>query len=168
MFTNECKLINLKYEYEGYTGTEKWAVITSLSKKELLERYADILESYSPYILLTIEQGHAIDEYQRNEAKHRMRNLRYGHAFDIDDGEFEAHHPELSVCEDIVEQIDKQDKVKRLRDSMNSLPEVQKKRLIKHFFYNKSSREIAKEEGVNYSAVDKSILLGIEKLKKLF
>ena len=57
MFTNEYRIINLKYEYEGYTGTEKWAIITSLSEKELLEKYADILESHSPYILLTIEQG---------------------------------------------------------------------------------------------------------------
>ena len=116
MFTNEYRIINLKYEYEGYTGTEKWAIITSLSEKELLEKYADILESHSPYILLTIEQGNAIDEYQRNEAKHRMRSLRCGHAFDITDGEFEVHHPELAVCEDIVEQIDKEDKIKRLRD----------------------------------------------------
>ena len=27
-FQNECKVINLKYEYEGYTGEEQWAVIT--------------------------------------------------------------------------------------------------------------------------------------------
>lgn len=168
MFTNDYRIINLKYEYEGYTGSEKWAIITSLSEKELLEKYADILESHSPYILLTIEQGNAIDEYQRNEAKHRMRSLRCGHAFDITDGEFEVHHPEFAVCEDIVEQIDKEDKIKRLRDILNSLPEVQKRRLIKHFFYNKSSREIAKEEGVYYSAVDKSIVLGVEKIKKLF
>ena len=97
-----------------------------------------------------------------------MRSLRCGHAFDITDGEFEVHHPELAVCEDIVEQIDKEDKIKRLRDILNSLPEVQKRRLIKHFFYNKSSREIAKEEGVYYNAVDKSIVLGVEKIKKLF
>ena len=24
LFANDCKLINLRYEYHGYTGTEKW------------------------------------------------------------------------------------------------------------------------------------------------
>lgn len=167
MFTDELKLINLKYEYEAYTGTEEWAIITSLSEKELLEKYSDVIKSHSPYILLTMEQGNVIAEHQRNEAKHRMRSIRKGHAFDVNDGNFEEHHPELAVCEDLIEQIDTQDKIKRLREILNRLPEVQKRRLIKHFFYSKSSREIAKEEGVNYSAVDKSIALGIKNLRKL-
>lgn len=34
-FQSECKVINLKYVYEGYTGEEQWAVITELSEKEL-------------------------------------------------------------------------------------------------------------------------------------
>lgn len=167
MFTGELNLINLKYEYEEYTGTEEWAIITSLSEKELLEKYSDVIKSHSPYILLTIEQGNAIAEYKKNEAKHRMRSIRKGHAFDVNDGNFEEHHPELAVCEDIAQQIEMQDKVKRVREVLNSLPEVQKRRLIKHFFYGKSSRKIAKEEGVNYSAVDKSIALGIKNLRKL-
>ena len=32
LFTRDCKLINLKYEYDGYTGTEKWAVVTELTE----------------------------------------------------------------------------------------------------------------------------------------
>ena len=36
-FQNECKVINLKYEYEGYTGEEQWAIISELTKKELFE-----------------------------------------------------------------------------------------------------------------------------------
>ena len=27
LFAKDCKLINLKYEYNGYTGDEKWAII---------------------------------------------------------------------------------------------------------------------------------------------
>ena len=117
--------------------------------------------------MLNEKHGQAITEYQNIEAKYRMRNLRFGHAFDVNDGNFEEHHPEVAVSEDLIEQIDTQDKIKRLREILNRLPEVQKRRLIKHFFYGKSSREIAKEEGVNYSAVDKSIALGIKNLRKL-
>ena len=35
LFVKDCKLINLKYEYNGYTGAERWAIITELSVKEL-------------------------------------------------------------------------------------------------------------------------------------
>ena len=30
-FQNECKVINLKYEYEGYIGVEQWAIISALT-----------------------------------------------------------------------------------------------------------------------------------------
>ena len=39
LFAKDCKLINLKYEYSGYTGDERWAIITELSVKELWEKY---------------------------------------------------------------------------------------------------------------------------------
>ena len=32
LFAQDCKLINLQYEYSGFTGTEKWAIITELSE----------------------------------------------------------------------------------------------------------------------------------------
>lgn len=168
-FKRECRTINLKFEYPQYTGVERYAIVTNLSESELIERYGDVIKRYySPYILLNEKHGQAITEYQNIEAKYRMRALRLGHAFDVNDGNFGEHHPEVATYEDIVEQIDMQDKISRLREILNRLPEVQKRRLIKHFFYNKSSREIAKDEGVNYSAVDKSIALGLEKLKKFF
>ena len=31
-FKYECKVINLSYEYPGYTGKEKWAIITDLTE----------------------------------------------------------------------------------------------------------------------------------------
>ena len=47
-FQSECKVINLKYEYEGYTGEEQWAIISELTKKEMFEKYEveyEILEN---------------------------------------------------------------------------------------------------------------------------
>ena len=38
LFARDCKLMNLKYEYDGYTGTEKWAVITELTEEELWDK----------------------------------------------------------------------------------------------------------------------------------
>lgn len=39
LFAQDCKLINLRYEYSGFTGTEKWAIITELSEEALWDKY---------------------------------------------------------------------------------------------------------------------------------
>ena len=50
LFVKDCKLINLKYEYNGYTGAERWAIITELSVKELWEKYPlELLDNKSIY-----------------------------------------------------------------------------------------------------------------------
>ncbi len=40
LFSQDCKLINLRYEYSGFTGTEKWAIITELSEEALWDKYS--------------------------------------------------------------------------------------------------------------------------------
>ena len=39
LFAQDCKLINLRYEYSGFTGTEKWAIVTELSEEALWDKY---------------------------------------------------------------------------------------------------------------------------------
>ena len=34
-FKADCKVIRLKYEYPGYTGTEKYAIISDLSYEQI-------------------------------------------------------------------------------------------------------------------------------------
>lgn len=166
LFKSECKIINLKYEYEGYTGKEKWAISTALSEEEMLRKYADIINRYVPYVFLSETQGAAIIEYQNNEAKYRMRNLRYGCAFDINDGEFYEHHPELAVSPDIVEEIMLEDNIQTLRKAITNLKEVQKRRIIKYFFFGKTHSQIADEEGVSSAAIKESIKAAIKRIKK--
>ena len=57
LFANDCKLINLRYEYHGYTGTEKWAIVTELAEEELWVKYPDVIRRYTPFILLSMAQG---------------------------------------------------------------------------------------------------------------
>ena len=54
----------------GYTGDEKWAIITELSVKELWEKYPLVIERYSPFVHLSIAQGEVIDDANRNEDKY--------------------------------------------------------------------------------------------------
>ncbi len=164
-FNRECRLINLKYEYQGYKGTPKWAIVSDYSEKEIMEKYADVVCEYVPFVLLTSEHGEAIKEYDRNEDKFKKRSRRHGHIYDVCDGEFETHHPEFAV-DDLEEKVLKEMEYEKLRSAISMLKPIQKQRLIKYFFDGKSSRQIALEEGVNYSAVDKSIYSALENLKK--
>lgn len=168
LFAKDCKLIDLHYEYENYTGKEKWAIVTELSENELKSKYPDVIRRYTPFVLLSVAQGEAITEYQNAEAKERMRKLRFGHPFDINDGEFEEHHPEVAI--DIVpdEEIMLKDNIKKLRSVLCHLSETQKRRIIKYFFYGKALEKIADEEKVNFTSVRESVNSAIKKLRKFF
>lgn len=136
-FNSECKLINLKYEYQGYTGDEKWAIVSELSEKELFEKYPDEIQQYLPFVLLSVEQGEVIYESKRNDHKFEMRASRSGHAFDINDGAFEEHHPEIAVVDDIMEKMELEENIRTLRTVLNTLNGIQKKRVISYFFCEK-------------------------------
>ena len=50
--------------------------------------------------------------------------------------------------------------------ALNSLPETQGRRVDAHLILGKSYREIARDEGVDKSVVRRSVLCGIESMKK--
>ena len=45
-FKADCKVIRLKYEYPGYTGTEKYAIISDLSYEQIVEKHAPVVKQY--------------------------------------------------------------------------------------------------------------------------
>lgn len=50
-FQEECEVINLKYEYDGYNGDISWAIISNLTEDEILEKYRSIIGDYMPAFL---------------------------------------------------------------------------------------------------------------------
>ena len=46
----------------GYTGTEKWAIVTELAEEELWVNYPDVIRRCTPFILLYMARGEVIDE----------------------------------------------------------------------------------------------------------
>ena len=100
LFAKDCKLINLKYEYNGYTGDEKWAIITELSVKELGEKYPFVIERYSPFVHLSIAQGEVIDDANRNEDKYAKRNSRTLDCYRYDDEMSSQFHKEIIIIFD--------------------------------------------------------------------
>ena len=181
LFKTECKVVTLEYEYKscdeehkGCVGDTKWAIITDLSEAELKDKYADIIQPFTPFVLLTLEQGEIIKEFTKNEDKFRKRQLNNEDAFGYDEGMSEIFHNEIAAPDYWQEQEELEARKQRealldlLDKALDTLTSTQRKRLYAHLVEGKSSRTIAKEEGVNYSKVDKSITAGIKKITKFF
>lgn len=174
-FQNECKVINLKYEYEGYIGEKKWAVISELTEKELFEKYPDIISHYTPFVLLSVKQGEAVYEFKRNESKFYKRSLNNEDAFGYDDELIGVFHSEVIVPDFVEQQITEEYEENRcqlkrnlMKKALSSLTEKQYKYLIARYVTNKSAREIAKEEGVSHQAIEKHLNAAVKKVKKIF
>ena len=159
LFAKDCKLINLKYEYNGYTGDEKWAIITELSVKELWEKYPLVIERYSPFVHLSIAQGEVINDANRNEDKYAKRSSRTLDCYGYDDEMSSQFHKELAIMfDDPFEREElRQCEIRKARIALSMLQPLQRERLMKNVCCGLSSRAIAKQEGVYYSSVDKSI-----------
>lgn len=72
----------------------------------------------------------------------------------------------------VVETISVEDEVESkllnedLKNAIKLLNDIQKRRLIKYYFEDKSLKEIALEEGTSHQAISKSILKAIEEIQK--
>ena len=169
------KVINLKYEYEGYGGNEKWAIISELSEKELYGLYPDEMRRYSPFLLLSVEQGKAIADFKLNEDKYRKRSINNEDYFGYSEGLTENLHTE-AIVSDFVEQQENEEYCKmreelkqRLFDqAIASLTEKQRRHLLLRYVEGKTSVEIAREEGISEQAVRKSTQTAIRKFAKIF
>ena len=104
---------------------------------------------------------------KRREAAHAER-VRYNKAYyslDCDDGiEYSAclHEPTPQ------EVLELKERFVRLWNALNSLPEIQGRRIDAHIILGKSIKEIAEAEGVHEESVRQSIKRGLERMKKLF
>lgn len=180
LFAKDCKLINLRYEYTNYTGKEKWAVVTELTEKELRKKYPDIIKRYTPFVLLSMAQGEVINEADRNDDKYDKRAKRTLDVYGYEDDISEQFHRELiTPFADPFEQAEEERleiereqlrrmEIAKVRKVLAMMKPIQKERLCKVVLLGLSSRKIAQEEGVNYSAVDKSIAAAIKNFKKYY
>ena len=180
LFAKDCKLINLRYEYTNYTGKEKWAVVTELTEKELRKKYPDIIKRYTPFVLLSMAQGEVINEADRNGDKYEKRAKRTLDVYGYEDDISEQFHRELiTPFADPFEQAEEERleiereqlrrmEIAKVRKVLAMMKPIQKERLCKVVLLGLSSRKIAQEEGVNYSAVDKSIAAAIKNFKKYY
>ena len=134
--------------------------MTTINLKDFYPWY-----THDEYIEVSEEVAEELYTSRRREAAHAER-VRYNKAYyslDCDDGiEYSAclHEPSPQ------ELMDRKELFFRLWNALNSLPEIQGRRVDAHLILGKSYREIARAEGVDKSAVRHSALCGIEAMKK--
>ena len=98
----------------------------------------------------------------------RAERVRYNKAYyslDCDDGiEYSAclHEPTPQ------ELLERMELFIRLWNALNSLPEIQGRRIDAHIILGKSIKAIAEAEGVHEESVRQSIKRGLERMKKIF
>lgn len=98
--------------------------------------------------------------YQRRLSRHKAQ-----YSLDCDDGiEYSAclHEPTPQ------ELLERMEMFCRLWNALNSLPEVQGRRIDAHIILGKSIKEIAEAEGVHEESIRQSIKRGLERMKKTF
>lgn len=119
------------------------------------------------YIEVSDEVAEELQADKRFEAAYAER-VRYNKAFyslDCDDGiEYSAclHEPTPQ------ELLDRVELFVRLWNALNSLPEIQGRRIDAHIILGISIKEIAEADGVHEESVRQSIKRGLERMKKLF
>ena len=140
-----------------------------MSVKELWEKYPLVIERYSPFVHLSIAQGEVIDDINRNEDKYAKRSSRTLDCYGYDDEMSSQFHKELAIMfDDPFERAEeerlelereelRQCEIRKARIALSMLQPLQRERLMKNVCCGLSSRVIAKQEGVYYSSVDKSI-----------
>ena len=134
--------------------------MTTINLKEFYPWY-----THDEYIEVSEEVAEELRTSKRREAAHAER-VRYNKAFyslDCDDGiEYTAclHEPTPQ------ELLDRVELFVQLWNALNSLPEIQGRRVDAHLILGKSFRQIAREEGVDKSAVRRSVDSGVKQMKK--
>ena len=124
--------------------------MTTINLKDFYPWY-----THDEYIWVSDEVAAELLESRRHEAAHAER-VRYNKAYyslDCDDG----------IPQEL---MDRKELFFRLWNALNSLPEIQGRRVDAHLILGKSYRQIAREEGVDKSAVRCSVKCGIERMKK--
>lgn len=110
-----------------------------------------IFESFNKFELEDISQ---MNEYDR----HYEHSEIYENAL---------HRRNVSDVQSLEEYFDNAQDAENLHMAVNKLPEVQKRRLKKYYFEEKTFEEIALEEGCTYQCVQRSVYRAEAKIKNI-
>lgn len=136
--------------------------MTTINLKDFYAWY-----THDEYIEVSDEVAAELKADKLYEAAHQRRTTRNKaqYSLDCDDGiEYSAclHEPTPQ------ELLERMELFIRLWNALNSLPEIQGRRIDAHIILGKSIKAIAEAEGVHEESVRQSIKRGLERMKKIF
>ena len=136
--------------------------MTTINLKDFYPWYTN-----DEYIEVSEEVANELRASRLYEAAYQRRIVRNKaqYSLDCEDGiEYSAclHEPTPQ------EVLEFKERFIRLWNALNSLPEIQGRRIDAHIILGKSIKEIAEAEGVHEESVRQSIKRGLERMKKTF
>lgn len=136
--------------YDDNKKTYTVQFVDNLKVAHTIEVSDKIYEAFDKFELEDISQIH---KYR----KHIERNEVY---------EETLYHRAIDFSVSVEDQVEDNMLKESLKDAINELPEIQRRRLQKYFFEDKTYEEIANEEGISAKNVWKSINIALDKIKK--
>ena len=163
-----------KFYGEDYVGP-KYIIVTDMTD------FTTKFPKYSEMVIVSVEMfiriSDAINQSVLNDRRERFRQINLhnndGYIEDYDDQSQSKNDRNgiLSIKNQIIDPVAELAETHMIRETLlnalDQLNEHQRKRLYSYFFEGKTQRDIAREEGVNRNAVEKSIYSGLKKLKDL-
>ena len=145
-----------KDKYNPYTlhkENERYYVsfIDSNNKFQKIEISQEVFESFNKFELEDVSQ---MNEYDR----HLEHSEVYEHTL---------HKKKDSREWSLEEYFENVQTTENLHMAIKNLPEVQKRRLKKYYFEEKTFDEIAFEEGCTYQSVQRSVYRAVAKIKSI-
>lgn len=144
-------------------------------------------DKYNPYTLSMENQKYYVTfkDINGNIQKTKVNKAIFDafDSFELDDisimNEYDRHHEHSKVYEhtlqkkkdssdwSLEEYFDNAKDAEDLHIAMNKLPEIQKRRLKKYYFEEKTFEKIALEEGCTYQSIQRSVYRAVAKIKNI-
>ena len=160
---NDFTIIELKVEYKGWTGREKYAIISDFDPSYIEANYACELKKFTPYLFMNNYFLGIRRKYNNNNNKFLMRSIRSKNISGYTDSETEEYYSEALTTEPIGQWIQSNE----LKEALMRLSNKERERIVAHHIEGKTNEEIGEEYGCSEAAIRKSISKGMEKLKKI-
>ena len=134
--------INLRDYYPWYTG------------EEIVEVSDEVAEALKA------------DKRYEDAYKHRVFRNKAHYSLDANDGIEEEAHEVFDSSDDPAVLLELKERHCALCRALNSLSDIQGRRMEAHFILGKSQAQIAEAEGISVVAVCQSIVRGLQAMKK--
>ena len=139
--------------------------LESIEKEELyFIRFRD--EKGEHLVTVSKEVFDVFDESEKQDNNMMVRNSRYIHKYELSDEALSNKmlNNQTSIEDKLISDFE----IEELYEAINELSDIQKRRIRKYFFENKTFEEIAQEENCTKRAVKFTIDIALEKISKKF